>query len=882
MPTLRPVFASMTFSLGLLVLAFGCGGGGGGGSSSGGGTAPTVHVTVTSTSTASTPTVTSNGTITFTATVTGTSNTAVTWSVQEGASGGSITSGGVYTAPAASGTYHVVATPAAAPNHPITTAVTVVAPASITTFTAAKPTLTSGQATTLTAVFAGGTASVNHGIGSVTTGVAVSTGNLAATTTYTLTVTNAAGDAATATATVTVVAAPAITGFTASPTAIANGASSNLTAVFTGGAGSVDHSVGAISSGVAKATGSLSATTTFTLTVTNAAGDFVTATALVTVYTGLPTISSFTASPGTVTQGSGSTLAWSVSNVVSVSIDHGVGAVAAISSTGVAPTTTTTYTLSATNPVGTATLPVTLTVVFPPQITGFKASPTTVTPGSTSTLTPTFSQGTGMVDQGIGTVTSGTPFSSGALSADKTFTLTVTNGAGTSTSQALTVHVDTGTFTPTGNLTTTRQFALGLPLTDGRALVLGGNPGATTTAEFFDPAGNSGAGTFTAAAGALNPARSAFAATLLPNGKVLVVGGTASGNVPSAEVDIFDPATGAFTPSAHTMSTMRTSPWTALLSDGRVLIAGGSNLNGPGNTYQSLASSELYDPATDTFSPTGDLGTPQSTGYVVVMPAFTLPNGKVLIAGGGNPMGTADCEIYDPVGGNWTPGPLPLNSNWFAETQLADGRPFYPGDGHTGNACEIYDYAGNSASAAASLPTPSYSSPTATLLGDGRVLYAGDAGAPGFEVPADGELYDPGSDTWKYTASLGDRGEQVAVLLPSGKVLLAGGFDYGVTGALNTAVLFDAGPAVAAPAPSATVTAPASATAATAGLTASVPTTSGARYVWMIQNGVITGGAGTSQVTFTAGPPGTLTLDCLVISKAGIPAHGSAATTVTP
>ena len=41
-------------------------------------------------------------------------------------------------------------------------------------------------------------------------------------------------------------------------------------------------------------------------------------------------------------------------------------------------------------------------------------------------------------------------------------------------------------------------------------------------------------------------------------------------------------------------------------------------------------------------------------------------------------------------------------------------------------------------------------------------------------------------------------------------------------------------------------------------------------------------GFGTAQITFTAGAVGTLHLDCLVISKAGIPAHGSAATTVTP
>jgi hypothetical protein len=54
-------------------------------------------------------------TLAFTASVSGTADGAVTWSVQEGSAGGTVTSGGVYTAPASAGTYHVVATSRAAP-----------------------------------------------------------------------------------------------------------------------------------------------------------------------------------------------------------------------------------------------------------------------------------------------------------------------------------------------------------------------------------------------------------------------------------------------------------------------------------------------------------------------------------------------------------------------------------------------------------------------------------------------------------------------------------------------------------------------------------------------------------------------------------------------
>jgi hypothetical protein len=64
-------------------------------------------------------------TLNFTATVTGTTNTAVTWSVQEGATGGAIAASGAYTAPATGGTYHVVATSAAAPAVSATQAVAV-------------------------------------------------------------------------------------------------------------------------------------------------------------------------------------------------------------------------------------------------------------------------------------------------------------------------------------------------------------------------------------------------------------------------------------------------------------------------------------------------------------------------------------------------------------------------------------------------------------------------------------------------------------------------------------------------------------------------------------------------------------------------------------
>lgn len=104
--------ASILLLAALLCLLGGCGGGSSG---------PAVTITISPTTVSLVPAATQ----TFTATVTHTNNTAVTWSVQEGANGGSVTSAGVYTAPALAGTYHVIATSQADSTKTATATVTV-------------------------------------------------------------------------------------------------------------------------------------------------------------------------------------------------------------------------------------------------------------------------------------------------------------------------------------------------------------------------------------------------------------------------------------------------------------------------------------------------------------------------------------------------------------------------------------------------------------------------------------------------------------------------------------------------------------------------------------------------------------------------------------
>lgn len=134
----RAVAVAVLLTPVLLISA--CGGGsisnGSSGSGGSGSQGNTLSVTVQVTPGA--PTVSVGGSQTFTATVTNTTNTAITWSIPEGASGGSITSGGVYTAPMKAGSYHVKAVSAADQTATSTAAVTVTAPAP--TMTSAAPT----------------------------------------------------------------------------------------------------------------------------------------------------------------------------------------------------------------------------------------------------------------------------------------------------------------------------------------------------------------------------------------------------------------------------------------------------------------------------------------------------------------------------------------------------------------------------------------------------------------------------------------------------------------------------------------------------------------------------------------------------------------------
>ena len=178
------------------------------------------------------------------------------------------------------------------------------------------------------------------------------------------------------------------------------------------------------------------ATTDYALNVTGPGGS---GTASLTV-TALPrpTITNFDASPSMITAGESSTLSWSIADAEGLSIDNGIGAVTGDSKT-VSPASTTTYHLTATGNGVSATREVIVTVVQPPVINSFSATPNPFDAGGCFDLNwATTNAITASLSNGLGTVApSGGPFHVCGWQSSATITLTARNAAGRETSSSI-------------------------------------------------------------------------------------------------------------------------------------------------------------------------------------------------------------------------------------------------------------------------------------------------------------------------------------------------------------------------------------------------------------------------------------------------------------
>lgn len=287
--------------------------------------------------------------------------------------------------------------------------------------------------------------------------------------------------------------------------------------------------------------------------------------------------------------------------------------------------------------------------------------------------------------------------------------------------------------------------------------------------------------------GSLAQARLGHTATLLPNGKVLVVGGFSVNDANLDSAELYNPATGTWSRTGS-LTTGRSFHTATLLSNGKVLVAGGSG------SSEFLASAELYNPATGTWSATGSLTTSRSNSTM-----NTLPDGRVLVAGGNNSSGAiASAELYDPATGNWTTtGSLLFARTTHTGTTLENGKVLAAGgNSFSGplNSAELYDpVTGVWSKTFGDLKTARRSH-TATLLPNGFVLVAGGGGiTDGANVDlASAEFYLPRLDGWATTGSLVTaRQRHTATALPDGQVLVVGGRN--ATGVLATMELYSGG-----------------------------------------------------------------------------------------
>lgn len=275
-----------------------------------------------------------------------------------------------------------------------------------------------------------------------------------------------------------------------------------------------------------------------------------------------------------------------------------------------------------------------------------------------------------------------------------------------------------GQWAPTGSMQSTRDFSAQARLLTGRTLSMGGVDGSgnlLASAELY----SSTHGTWTLT-GSMAHGRELFPAVVLTSGKVLVPGGMGAGGTVLAAAELYDPTTGTWS-AAGSLSVPRYGHTATLLSSGKVLVAGGCTASG---CSSSTAVSELYDPASNSWSITGSLN--MARRYHTAM---RLKNGKVLAIGGWSGTATTSCELYDPSTGKWT--------------------------------------------YAASSNATRYLS-TATLLPDGKVLAAG--GTASRYPLSSAELYDPTANAWTLTGSMTTgRYAHSATLLPDGTVVVAGG-----------------------------------------------------------------------------------------------------------
>jgi hypothetical protein len=406
------------------------------------------------------------------------------------------------------------------------------------------------------------------------------------------------------------------------------------------------------------------------------------------------TTQSFTA---TVTGTTNTAVTWSVQEIVGGTIDSTGLYTAPQNSSG-------TFHVVATSLANPASMGIAAVTVSQSQLTISPAA-VTLSPNGTQTFTASavgFANNsvTWTVQEKGGGVINGVGFYT-APNAVGFYHVVATSIEETTVAASATVTVTTSSsrFTPTGNLNEARGLHTATLLPDNKVLVAyGSNSSAYTEAtgyvglsslEVYDP----GTGKFTEIIGEDGVGIYGHTATLLPNGNVLLAGGSLnsvwdySGSISDNGAGLYDSATGVFSTTGN-ITANRGDHTATLLANGKVLIAGGADQNPTGT---GLASAELYDPSTGDMNPTATVeiydpstGSFSATGSMAEARTFhtatLLPSGKVLVAGGGDENSTA--EVYDPATGSFRiTGGMEIGRSGHTATLLSNGSVLVAGGG---------------------------------------------------------------------------------------------------------------------------------------------------------------------------------------------------------
>ena len=317
-------------------------------------------------------------------------------------------------------------------------------------------------------------------------------------------------------------------------------------------------------------------------------------------------------------------------------------------------------------------------------------------------------------------------------------------------------------------------------LDDGRVLVVGGLSGAP--GEIVDPSARQSTVTDP---GAVTGDGSGV---LLRDGRVLLV--LTDSNELVSSVFLFDPKTLSWTTvdapdyqgddHVAAASKNRHHPTLTLLRDGRALLSGGRLNVSNGGTQTVVDSAALFDPATETISPTGSMVHPRADHS-----ATTMQDGRVLLAGGrgscvaqGSSLSGCelpelrDAEVYDPATGTFTPTGRMASARGATEGMLlADGRVLVlptstDSVDDSAGLVEIYDPSRGTFAVAGTTP---HRVGTAALLPDGRVFLITNQ-----FMDTWAGVFDPATGATQNAPAPPVQGQQPAVL-PDGRLMLVGG-----------------------------------------------------------------------------------------------------------